>query len=82
MRLRTIQGIEIYEQLQHKGAILVAELSCFHLFTVVPDADEVAGRGEGRPGDVEPAVAGEQLVGALIRLQELHEAEPLQPFRP
>ena len=38
----------------------------------------MARRGEGRPGDVEPAVAGEELVGALVRLQELHEAVELR----
>ena len=45
---------------------------------VVPDADVVAGRGEGSPGDVEPAGAGEELVGALVRLQELHETVELR----
>ena len=45
---------------------------------VVPDSDEVAGRGKGGTGDVEPAGAGEELVGTLVRLQELHEAVELR----
>ena len=31
------------------------------------------GRAEGIPGDVEPAVAGEELVGVFAGLQKLHE---------
>jgi len=41
---------------------------------VIPDSDEVAGLGEGSPGDMEPAVAGEQLVGQIVSLEEVHEA--------
>ena len=52
--------------------------SFFILSLIVPDADVVARLGEGSPGDVEPAVAGEQLVGALVRLQELHESLELR----
>ena len=37
----------------------------------------MAGWGEGIPGDVEPAVAGEELVGVLADLQELHELPEL-----
>ena len=33
------------------------------LLLVVSYSDKVAGGGEGRPGDVEPAGAGQQLVG-------------------
>ena len=44
---------------------------------VVADADVVARRGEGIPGYVEPAVAGEELVGVLTDLQELHELPEL-----
>ena len=44
------------------------------MLLVVPDADEVAGRGEGVPRDVKPTRAGEELVGVLARLQERDEA--------
>ena len=43
------------------------------LSLVVSDADEVPRRTEGRPGDVEPGAAREELVGVLARLQELHQ---------
>ena len=45
-----------------------------NLLFVVPDADEVTGWGEGSPGDVEPAVGGEELVGEGVGLQERNEA--------
>ena len=38
---------------------------------VVSDADIVAGLGEGFSGDVEPAVAGEQLVGEIVMSEEI-----------
>ena len=38
---------------------------------VVTEADVVAGDAEGCPGDVEPAVAGEELVGEGVGLQEV-----------
>ena len=41
---------------------------------VVPDADLVAGWSEGRPRDVEPARARQQLVGIFPRLEEVNEA--------
>ena len=42
---------------------------------VVPDADLVAGLGEGTPRDVEPAAAGgQQLVGLRMGAQEVDEA--------
>ena len=42
---------------------------------VVPDADLVAGLGEGTPADVEPAAAGgQQLVGLRMGAQEVNEA--------
>ena len=34
----------------------------------------MAGWGEGAPGDVEPAGAGEELVGQIVSLEEGHEA--------
>ena len=34
----------------------------------------MAGLGERPPGDVEPAVAGEKLVGEFVSLEEVHEA--------
>ena len=47
------------------------------LLLVVPDADEVAGWGEGIPGDVEPTIAGQELVGEGVGLQEGDEAVEL-----
>ena len=41
--------------------------------SIVPDADIVAGRGEGIPGDVQPARARQELVGVLPLLEEVHE---------
>jgi len=41
---------------------------------VIPDSDEVAGEGEGIPGNVEPAGAGEELVSQIVSLEEVHEA--------
>lgn len=35
---------------------------------IVADADKVAGRTEGRPRDVEPSGAGQELVGKLTCL--------------
>ena len=34
----------------------------------------MAGRGEGRPGDVEPAGTGQQLVGIVAGAEEVHQA--------
>ena len=50
--------------------------SIFSLF-IISEADVVAGRGVGVPGDVEPAGAGEELVGGGVRLQVVHEAVEL-----
>ena len=44
---------------------------------VIPYADVVAGRGEGGPGEMEPAVAGEELVGILTFLEEFHQSPEL-----
>ena len=41
---------------------------------VVPNSDVVAGGGEGRPGDVEPAGTGQQLVGIVAGAEEVHQA--------
>ena len=41
---------------------------------VVPYSDKVAGLGEGVPRDVEPAGAGEELVGEGVMAQEVDEA--------
>ena len=42
----------------------------------------MSGLGEGVPGDVEPAVAGQQLVGVVAFLQEFHQPlELLRVFR-
>ena len=52
----------------HKGSL------CALLLFVVTDTDEVAGWAEGCPGDVEPTVAGQKLVGQGIGLQECDQA--------
>ena len=41
---------------------------------VVPDADIIAGFGEGSPGDVEPTIAGEELVGVFMVAEEVDQA--------
>jgi len=41
---------------------------------VVPYPDKVAGRAEGVPGDVEPAITSQELVGQGVSLQERDEA--------
>ena len=41
--------------------------------TVVIDPDEMAGGGKGIPGDVEPAVAGEELIGELTGFEEIDQ---------
>ena len=38
---------------------------------VVPDADVVAGSGEGVPGDVEPGGAGKEFVGEVVMAKEV-----------
>ena len=48
---------------------------------VVPNPDEVPGIGEGRPGDVEPAGAGQQLVGIVAGVEEVHQALELLRVR-
>ena len=40
---------------------------------VVPYPDIVAGGTEGRPGDVEPAGAGEELVGQGVMAEEIDQ---------
>ena len=45
---------------------------------VIPYPDVVAGRGDGIPGDVEPAIAREQLVGVFADLQEFDELPELR----
>ena len=41
---------------------------------VVPDANVMPRDAEGVPRDVEPAIAGEELVGVRRGLEEIHEA--------
>ena len=41
---------------------------------IISDSDLVAGRAEGRPRDVEPGAAREQLVGVFPRLEKVHQA--------
>ena len=50
------------------------EINIFLLSFVIAKADEVAGLGEGGPGDVEPGGARQQLVGVGAGLEEIHEA--------
>ena len=52
-------------------------MSLLFLFIVV-EADVVAGWGEGAPGEVEPARAGEELVGEVVASEEFHK--PLKLF--
>ena len=60
-------------------AVLLIDTSlCF----IVPNADIVAGWGEGTPGDVEPGGGGKELVGVLPFHEEIHErGELLGIFR-
>ena len=48
------------------------------LLLVITNADVVAGRAEGIPGNVEPAIASEQLVGMFTDLQEFNEMRELR----
>lgn len=41
---------------------------------IVPDADVMPRDAEGVPRDVEPAIAGEELVGVGVCLQEIYQA--------
>ncbi len=43
------------------------------LSLVVPYPDIMAGRAEGRPGDMEPAGAGEELVGQGVMAEEIDQ---------
>ena len=45
---------------------------------VITDLDVVAGRRERIPGDVEPAIAGKELVGVFADLQEFNERPELR----
>ena len=45
-----------------------------YLLLVVTDANVMAGSGEGRPGDVEPAGASEELVGIFTIAEERDQA--------
>lgn len=65
----------MYEKSHKKSRTWHQIQDCF-LFEllVVADADEVAGLAGGIPGDVEPAVAGEELVGQGVMAQEVDEA--------
>ena len=41
------------------------------MLLVITDADVVAGRAEGVPGDVEPGGGGQQLVGVVAGAEEV-----------
>jgi hypothetical protein len=45
---------------------------------VITNPDVVAGRREGIPGDVEPAIAGKELVGVFADPQEFNEMPELR----
>ena len=45
-----------------------------YLLLVIPYPNVVAGRGEWIPGDMEPAVAGQELVGEVVGFKEVDEA--------
>ena len=51
------------------------------LLVVVSYPDKVAGGGEGRPGDVEPAGAGQQLVSIRAGAEEVDQTLELPRFR-
>ena len=53
----------------------------FRFSFVVPNSDVVAGGGEGRPRDVEPAGTGQQLVGIVAGVEEVHQALELLRVR-
>ena len=41
---------------------------------VIPYSDVMARDAEGFPGDVQPAIAGQELVGKLVSFQEIDQA--------
>ena len=49
----------------------------FIILLVVTEADEMAGRTEGRPGDVEPVGGCQELVGQGVGLQKRNQAVEL-----
>ena len=49
-------------------------LTCWQILFVITNSDVVTGWDEGTPRDVEPAGAGEELVGQIVSLEEGHEA--------
>ena len=64
---------------KHKKKMQNAECTggqspCALLLFIVPYPDEMAWRGEGIPRDVEPAVAGQELVGKCMGLEEVDQA--------
>lgn len=46
----------------------------FLLLLVVPNADIMAGRSEGNPGDVHPSRASQELVGVFMVAEEVDQA--------
>ena len=53
----------------------------FRFSFVVPNSDVVAGGGEGRPRDVEPAGTGQQLVGIVAGAEAVHQTLQLLRVR-
>ena len=64
----------------YKTAGSTSGICCFFSF-VVPNSDVVARRAKGCPGDVEPAGAGQQLVGIRAGAEEIHQALELARVR-
>ena len=48
----------------------------FCISAVIAKADEVAGLGEGIPGEVEPGGAGEKLVGESVGSCDITQVPP------
>ena len=44
------------------------------ILLIIPNPDIMAGYAEGTPGDVHPAVAGQELVGQIVNLQKRYQA--------
>ena len=45
-----------------------------HLLLVIPNPDIMSRCGKGIPRDVEPAGAGQELVGQIVSLEEIDQA--------
>ena len=70
----TLQRYNFFLNYANILVIIFKEYFTFSPLLIVPDSDLVPGRSEGRPGYMQPSVAGEQLVGIFPRLEEVHQA--------